>query len=194
MRAFDKLTGSILVLEQENIDTDQIIPARFLTATDFDGMGEHAFADWRYDADGTPRPGHVLNSARAQQCPILVGGHNFGCGSSREHAPHALLGFGFRVVISSQIADIFRNNSQNVGLLPVVLEQEQHARLLQMDGEEITVDLEQCTVSFTAAGGKGQTWSFDIDPFARHCLLRGLDRLDFLLHAEDSITAYEERT
>jgi 3-isopropylmalate/(R)-2-methylmalate dehydratase small subunit len=193
MQAFDKLTGPVLVLEQENIDTDQIIPARFLTATDFDGIGEHAFADWRLGADGKPRPGHVLNSARAHSCPILVAGHNFGCGSSREHAPHALLGFGFRVVISSQIADIFRNNSQNVGLLPVVLEKEQHARLLQMDGEEITVDLEQCTVNVTGPGGGQQTWPFDIDPFARHCLLRGLDRLDFLLQAGESITAYEGR-
>lgn len=193
MRAFDTLTGAILVLEQENIDTDQIIPARFLTATDFAGIGAHAFADWRFDAAGKPRPGHVLNSTRAPHCPILVAGHNFGCGSSREHAPHALLGFGFRVVISSQIADIFRNNSHNVGLLPVVLEKEQHARLLQMDGEQVTVDLEQCTVEVTADGGR-QTWPFDIDPFARHCLLRGLDRLDFLLQAEASISAYEERT
>lgn len=193
MRAFDKLTGPALVLEQENIDTDQIIPARFLTATDFDGFGEHAFADWRYDANGQPYPDHVLNTARAQHSPILVAGHNFGCGSSREHAPHALLGFGFQVVISSQIADIFRNNSQNVGLLPVVLEREQHAQLLQMDGEEITVDLEQCTVSAVTSDGARQSWSFDIDPFARHCLLRGLDRFDFLLQAEPSITAYEER-
>ena len=193
MRAFDKLTGPVLVLEQENIDTDQIIPARFLTATDFDGFGEHAFADWRYDANGQLYPDHVLNTARAQHSPILVAGHNFGCGSSREHAPHALLGFGFRVVISSQIADIFRNNSQNVGLLPVVLEREQHAQLIQMDGEEITVDLEQCTVSAVTADGARQSWSFDIDPFARHCLLRGLDRFDFLLQAEPSITAYEER-
>jgi len=189
MRAFDKLTGPVLVLEQENIDTDQIIPARFLTATDFDGFGEHAFADWRYDASGQPYPGHVLNTARAQRSPILVAGHNFGCGSSREHAPHALLGFGFRVVISSQIADIFRNNCQNVGLLPVVLEPEQHAQLLQMDGEEVTVNLERCTVT-----ASGECWSFEIDPFARHCLLRGLDRFDFLRQAEPSITAYEERT
>jgi 3-isopropylmalate/(R)-2-methylmalate dehydratase small subunit len=191
MEAFNKLTGSILVLEQENIDTDQIIPARFLTATDFDGIGDHLFADWRLDADGNPVTGHVLNEPRARRSQILVAGHNFGCGSSREHAPHALLGFGFRVVISSQIADIFRNNSQNVGLLPVVLEADQHARLLEMDGEEISVDLEQCEVSVRDADGSEQSWPFSIDPFARHCLLRGLDRFDFLNQAEDAIAAYE---
>jgi 3-isopropylmalate/(R)-2-methylmalate dehydratase small subunit len=194
MKAFTRLQGPVLVLPQENIDTDQIIPGRFLTATDFEGIGEHAFADWRFDADGRPRPGHVLNSTRARQCPMLVAGRNFGCGSSREHAPHALLGFGFRVVISSQIADIFRSNSQNVGLLPVVLEEEQHARLLQMDGQEIAVDLERCKVDITVPGGGKLAWSFDIDPFARHCLLHGLDRLDFLLSAEASISAYEDRT
>ena len=193
MQAFTKLTGQILVLEQENIDTDQIIPARFLTATDFEGIGDHAFADWRLDTNGKPLPGHRLNDPSAHQCPVLVAGHNFGCGSSREHAPHALMGFGFRVVISSQIADIFRNNSQNVGLLPVVLEADQHASLMQMDGEEITVDLEQCKVLVRTTDGNEQSWSFSIDPFARHCLLRGLDRFEFLNQAEDAITAFEER-
>ena len=192
MQAITELTGPILVLEQENIDTDQIIPARFLTATDFDGIGEHLFADWRLDANGEPRSGHVLNEPRARQSPILVGGHNFGCGSSREHAPHALLGFGFQVVISSQIADIFRSNSQNVGLLPAVLEADQHAALMQMDGEEITVDLEQCKVVVRTADGVEHRWPFSIDPFARHCLLRGLDRFEFLNQAEDAIVAFEE--
>jgi 3-isopropylmalate/(R)-2-methylmalate dehydratase small subunit len=192
MQPFTSLTGQVLVLEQENIDTDQIIPARFLTATDFDGIGEHVFADWRFNANGEPIDGHVLNQPRARQCPILVAGHNFGCGSSREHAPHALLGFGFRVVISSQIADIFRNNSQTVGLLPVVLEAGQHARLLQMDGEDITVDLEQCEVAVKTADGSTDSWSFNIEPFARHCLLHGLDKFDFLNQAEELISAYEE--
>lgn len=192
MKAITKLTGPILVLEQENIDTDQIIPARFLTATDFDGIGDHLFADWRFDADGEARPGHKLNEPRASHSPILVAGHNFGCGSSREHAPHALMGFGFRVVISSQIADIFRSNSQNVGLLPVVLEVDQHAALMQMDGKEITVDLEACKVIARTADGVEHSWSFSIDPFARHCLLRGLDRFEFLNQAEDAIMAYEE--
>ena len=193
MNAFTNLTGKILVLEQENIDTDQIIPARFLTATDFDGIGDHVFADWRTDSNGEPIADHVLNQERAQHSPILVAGHNFGCGSSREHAPHALLGFGFRVVISSQIADIFRSNSHNVGLLPVVLEKDQLATLLDMDGEEISVDLEQCKVFVRTADGAEQSWSFSIDPFDRHCLLRGLDRIDFLSQAEDAIAAFEER-
>lgn len=192
MQAITTLTGPILVLQQENIDTDQIIPARFLTATDFDGIGDHCFADWRLDANGQPKPGHVLNEARARRSPILVAGHNFGCGSSREHAPHALLGFGFRVVISSQIADIFRSNSQNVGLLPVVLEADQHARLMAMDGAQITVDLEQCRVIVPGADGAGLSFPFNIDPFARHCLLRGLDRFEFLSQAEDAIAAFEE--
>lgn len=192
MQAISQVTGPVLVLEQENIDTDQIIPARFLTATDFDGIGEHAFADWRYDTHGHVIAGHVLNQPRASHSPILVAGHNFGCGSSREHAPRALLGFGFRVVISSQIADIFRNNSQNVGLLPVVLDADQVARLLQMDGEEITVDLEKCRVMVRTTDGKEHSWPFAIDPFARHCLLRGLDRFEFLNQAKDAIVAYEE--
>ena len=102
MQAFTKLSGPVLVLEQENIDTDQIIPARFLTATDFDGIGDHAFADWRNDADGKPVAGHVLNQSSARHSPILVAGHNFGCGSSREHAPHALMGFGFRYMFGDQ--------------------------------------------------------------------------------------------
>lgn len=194
MQAFTKLTGPILVLEQQNIDTDQIIPARYLTSTSFDDIVEHAFADWRFDANDQPLPDHVLNEPRARHSPILVGGHNFGCGSSREHAPRALLGFGFRVVISSQIADIFKNNSQNVGLLPIELEPEQHAALLEMDGEEITVDLEQCSVNVRTSDGIEQSWAFTIDPFARHCLLRGLDRFDFLDQAEEAIAAYEANT
>ena len=193
MRAFTKLTGRVLVLEQQNIDTDQIIPARFLTSTDFDGIGEDLFYDWRFDKDGKPRADSRLNQPDAKSCPILVGGHNFGCGSSREHAPHALLGFGFRVVISSQLADIFRNNSQNVGLLPVVLEKDQHEQLLAMDGEEITVDLEKCLVSARTPDGVEHHWAFTIDPFARHCLLNGLDRFDFLMQSEAAISAYEAR-
>ncbi len=189
MDAFTTLTGQVLVLPEENIDTDQIIPARFLTATSFEGMGDHAFADWRYDREGQAVPGCVLNEPRAAQSPILVAGRNFGCGSSREHAPRALLGFGFRVVISSEIADIFRGNSQNVGLLPVVLPEAVHTRLLAMDGEELTVDLEACEVRTPG----GERHAFEIDGFARYCLLNGMDRLDFLLAQDQTITRYEER-
>lgn len=184
---FTRLTGPALVLPEENIDTDQIIPARFLTTTAFDGLGDHAFADWRYDDGGAPKPGCVLNEPRARTSPILVAGRNFGCGSSREHAPWALLDYGFRVVISSEIADIFRNNSQNVGLLPVVLPEDQHAALLRMDRRELTVDLED-TVVIDADGCK---YPFKIDGFARYCLLNGMDRLDFLLAESAGIEHYE---
>ena len=188
MDAFTVLTGPVLVLDQDNIDTDQIIPGRFLTATDFAGLGANAFADWRYADDGSPLPDCVLNTERAAGSPILVAGRNFGCGSSREHAPRALLDFGFRVVISSEIADIFRNNSQNVGLLPVAVSDSQHKRLLKMDGDEITVDLEQCKLFV----GDNDEISFEIDGFARYCLLNGMDRLDFLLAEQPAITEYEE--
>ena len=188
MEAFKTLTGPVLVLPQENIDTDQIIPGRFLTATSFEGMGDHAFADWRYDSDGAPLDDCVLNEPRASASSILVAGRNFGCGSSREHAPRALLGFGLRVVSSSELADIFRSNSQNVGLLPVVLEETVHQQLLAMDGEPVTVDQEACEEIMP----DGTRHGFDIDGFARYCLLNGMDRLDFLLAQEENIRNYEE--
>lgn len=192
MESFTHLTGRILTLPQENIDTDQIIPGRFLTTTKFEGLGEHVFADWRRDKEGALRPDCALNEERAVTSPILVTGRNFGCGSSREHAPFALMDFGFRVVISSEIADIFRNNSLNIGLLPIVLPAEQHERLLALDGEAITVDLETGTIQLPASAG-GETFHFEIDGFARHCLLRGMDRLDFLLANEAAIKRHEER-
>ena len=188
MDAFTCLAGQVLVLPEDNIDTDQIIPGRFLTATTFEGMGDHAFADWRQDKEGSPIPGCVLNEPRAANSPILVTGRNFGCGSSREHAPRALLGFGFRVVISSEIADIFRSNAQNVGLLPVVIDEAAHRELLAMDGLELTVDLEACEVRTPG----GERYRFDIDGFARYCLLNGMDRLDFLLAQDEHIKTYEE--
>jgi len=188
MKPFTRLTGPALVLDKENIDTDQIIPGRFLTATSFEGMGNHAFADWRFDGDGNPLADCVLNEPHASQCPILIAGRNFGCGSSREHAPHALLGFGFRAVISSEIADIFRSNSHNVGLLAIVLPEHQHEVLMNMDGDHLTIDLENREVH-TA---DGQVFEFEIDGFAHHCLLNGMDRLDYLLAQDSHITQYEE--
>jgi 3-isopropylmalate/(R)-2-methylmalate dehydratase small subunit len=193
MKAMTQITGDILVLEQENIDTDQIIPARFLTTTSFDGLGDHLFADWRFDGEGNERLDCVLNQQRAKNSPILVAGQNFGCGSSREHAPHALLDFGFRVVISSEIADIFRNNSQNVGLLPVVLPQDQLMHLLGLDGQSITVDLETCSIRITGAHDNDVCYPFEIDDFARYCLLNGMDRLDFLLAEQTAIDAHEKK-
>jgi 3-isopropylmalate/(R)-2-methylmalate dehydratase small subunit len=192
MEAFTRLTGKVLALPEENIDTDQIIPARFLTTTRFEGLGEHVFADWRLDKNGQPRPDCALNEPRARTSPILVAGRNFGCGSSREHAPYALMDFGFRVVISSEIADIFRNNALNIGLLPIVLPKEEHARMLDLDAQDVTVDLDSGTIRIPGDEGP-ETFNFQIDGFGRHCLLRGMDRLDFLLSQEAAIKEHEER-
>jgi 3-isopropylmalate/(R)-2-methylmalate dehydratase small subunit len=192
MSATNIIESRTYVLPQENIDTDQIIPGRFLTTTRFEGLGEHVFADWRRDEAGELRSDFALNEARASQSPILVAGRNFGCGSSREHAPFALMDFGFRVVISSEIADIFRNNALNIGLLPIVLPADQHQRLLELDGQEITVDLEAGTIAVPGPDGE-ELFDFEMDGFARHCLLRGMDRLDFLLANEAAIKRHEER-
>lgn len=195
MEPFKSVTGIAAPLMRINVDTDAIIPSREMKRVSKDGLADGLFAGWRYQgADNRePNPDFILNQYPYDQAEILVTGRNFGCGSSREHAPRALLDFGFRVVISSQIADIFRSNSNNIGLLAVVLEKEQHATLLQMDGEDITVDLELSEVIVRTSDGEEQNWSFSIDPFARHCLLRGLDRIDFLSRAEDAIAAYEDQ-
>ncbi|HET6439870.1 MAG TPA: 3-isopropylmalate dehydratase small subunit [Anaeromyxobacter sp.] len=176
-----------VVLPRENVDTDQIIPARYLKTTGKKGLGKALFSDWRYDSAGAPRPDFVLNGPGAEGCRILVAGDNFGCGSSREHAPWALVDYGFRAVISTRIADIFRSNALKNGLLPVVLDPASHARLLAAAGAEIAVDLEACTVSLPGGG----TACFPIDAFARQCLLNGVDELGFLLSQEAAIAAYE---
>lgn len=188
MQVFQNLRGKILVLAQENVDTDQIIPARYLTTTRFEGLGDYLFADWRFTADGQEHSDCVFNSSVAKQSPVLVAGRNFGCGSSREHAPHALLDYGFRVVISSEIADIFRSNSLNVGLLPIVLPVAEHAQLMAMNGAEISVDLQSQTISID----EELTFSFEVDSFSRHCMLMGMDRLDLLLAADNDIRAHEK--
>jgi len=185
-----KIDSPILVFPATNIDTDQIIPARFLTTTSKSGLGRHAFADWRYDAAGKLDPSCALNDPRASDCRILVAGDNFGCGSSREHAPWALLDLGFRVVISSTIADIFRNNAAKNGLLPVQLAAEAHLRLLAEPWAEISIDLEKRQVKMPS----GERVSFDIDAFARHCILEGIDELAYLLGKESAIAAYESNT
>jgi len=185
----ESITSTTCVLSDANIDTDQIIPARFLTVTSRDGLGQHAFHDWRYDADGGETD-HVLNSDTAKACEILVGGHNFGCGSSREHAPWALTDYGFRVVISSEIADIFKGNSLKNGLLPVVIQKEAHQWLLDNPGAEVTVDLEKCEVRLPRNGG---TYPFSIDAFSRHCLMEGVDEMGYLAAQHAEISAYEAR-
>ena len=183
------VTSKTLVLPAANIDTDQIIPARFLTVTTRDGLGKHAFNDWRYEEDGSETD-HLLNDEASKQCQILVGGHSFGCGSSREHAPWALTDYGFKAVISSEIADIFKGNSLKNGLLPIVIEKSAHQWLLDHPGEEVTVDLEKCEVRLPKNGG---TYSFEIDAFSRHCLMEGVDEMGYLAAQDKQIEEFEAK-
>jgi len=179
-----------VVMPSTNIDTDQIIPARFLTTTTREGLGSALFADWRYDASGAPRTEFVLNRPEARGCAILVAGRNIGCGSSREHAPWALLDFGFRAVVSTEIADIFRNNSLKNGLLPVVVDEATHDWLLAHPGVELTIDLPSATLRLP----DGREVEFPIEAFSRYCLMNGVDELGYLLGQSAAIEAYEGRT
>lgn len=178
-----------VVLPMSNIDTDQIIPARFLTTTTREGLGRNLFADWRYDAQGAPRPDFALNRAEAQGCRILVTGPNFGCGSSREHAPWALLDYGIQAVISSGFADIFSNNALKNGLLPIVVDERVSRQLQDRPGLEVGIDLQTTTLSFPGA----EPVRFPIEAFARYCLLNGVDELGFLLECRERIAAFESR-
>ena len=193
MARFTTLTSRVLVLPVNDIDTDQIIPARFLKTTDKAGLGSSLFADWRYGPDGAPRQDFPLNAPRAQGAQVLVAGDNFGCGSSREHAPWALTGFGFRAVVSTSFADIFRNNALKNGLVPVAIDAAAHASLLAQlsrDPEaELTVDLAAQTLRLP----DGSTVRFPIDPFARTCLLEGVDELGYILRFEPRIAEHERR-
>ncbi len=193
MAQFISLTSRVVVVPQNDIDTDQIIPARFLKTTDKHGLGASLFADWRYAADGTPRPEFPLNAPRAQGARVLVAGDNFGCGSSREHAPWALTGFGFRAVVSTSFADIFRNNALKNGLLPVAIDAGAHASLLaelaRQPDAEVTVDLATQTLRLP----DGAVVKFPIDPFARTCLLEGVDELGYILRFESLIEEHEQR-
>jgi 3-isopropylmalate/(R)-2-methylmalate dehydratase small subunit len=191
MEPITTFTGKVVALPINDIDTDQIIPARFLKVTDKDGLGEACFADWRYEADGTPRPDFPLNMPQHEGASVLVGGHNFGCGSSREHAPWALMGAGFKAVVSTDFADIFRNNALKNGLLPIVVDEETHQQLISLVDEdsstEITVDLNGQTLTLP----DGRRIEFPIDGFSRYCLLNGVDQLGFLLNLEEDIARYE---
>jgi 3-isopropylmalate/(R)-2-methylmalate dehydratase small subunit len=178
-----------VVMPSSNIDTDQIIPARFLTTTTRDGLGAALFADWRYGADGRPNPEFVLNRPEARGCEVLVAGRNIGCGSSREHAPWALLDFGIRAVISTEIADIFRNNSLKNGLLPVVVDEATHAWLVANPGAEVEIDLPSTTLRLP----DGRSVTFPVEAFARYCLMNGVDELGYLLKQADAIATYERR-
>ena len=189
MQPFKQLVSRTVVLRERNIDTDQIIPARFLTTTERKGLGKHAFNDWRSLPDGSPNPEFPFNRAENAGAQILVAGRNFGCGSSREHAPWALTDLGLRAVVSSEIADIFRSNALKNGLVPVRLGEDPHAWLLAHPGATVEVDLAAAEVRLP----DGRAAPFHIDPFARHCLLNGVDELGYLLSRLPEIEAWEHK-
>jgi len=189
MKPLAHIHSRTVVLPHENIDTDRIIPARFLTTTQREGLGRALFHDWRYRADGSADADFALNQVAAQGCEILVAGRNFGCGSSREHAPWALLDFGIRAVLSSEIADIFRGNALKNGLLAVVLSEGEHRYLLEHPGIELSIDVAEGFIELSDGG----RFTFELEPFARHCLLSGVDQLGFLLQHERDIANFESR-
>ena len=190
MAGFRELRSKSVVLAQTNIDTDQIIPARFLSTTERAGLGRNAFNDWRWQADGSPNPAFPFNQPENQGRRILLAGANFGCGSSREHAPWALTDLGLRAIVSSEIADIFRNNSLKNGLLPIVLDEAIVQSLMQRPDDELTVDIEARELRTPA----GDVHPFPLDAFARTCLMEGVDELGYLLLRDPQIKQYEERS
>ena len=191
MEKFTKLTATMVVIPTENIDTDQIIPARFLKVTDKKGLGDNLFCDWRYHPDGSPKEDFILNTEQGQKAKILVAGDNFGCGSSREHAPWAIMGYGFRAVVSTSFADIFRNNSLKLGRLPVMVDPETHWQLMSLVEEEpetqVTIDLEKQTLILP----DGRQVAFAIDNFSKTCILNGVDQLGYLQSHVETVEAYE---
>jgi 3-isopropylmalate/(R)-2-methylmalate dehydratase small subunit len=188
MEKITRIDSTVTLLPIADVDTDQIVPARFLTTTSRAGLGKALFADWRYDKSGAPIPDFVLNQPEAASSQVLVAGNNFGCGSSREHAPWALVDFGFRAVVSTAIADIFRNNAVKNGLVPVIVDAATHAWLLEHPWARVTVDLESCELRLP----NGQACSFPLDGFSRFCLMEGIDQLGYLLKKEDAISAFEK--
>jgi 3-isopropylmalate/(R)-2-methylmalate dehydratase small subunit len=187
MAGFNEVRSQSVVLAQTNIDTDQIIPARFLSTTERVGLGKNAFNDWRWQADGTPNPTFPFNLPENAGRKILLAGRNFGCGSSREHAPWALTDLGLRAIVSSEIADIFRNNSLKNGLVPVVLPEEAVQALMQRPDDELAVDV--AAKELRTPGG--DVFSFPLDAFAQTCLLQGVDELGYLLARHTDIERYE---
>jgi 3-isopropylmalate/(R)-2-methylmalate dehydratase small subunit len=187
MQPFKQLASRTVVLRERNIDTDQIIPARFLTTTERAGLGRHAFHDWRALPDGSPDPAFPFNRAENQGAQILVAGRNFGCGSSREHAPWALLDLGLRAVVSSQIADIFRSNALKNGLLPIVLDEAIVDELLASPGIDLSIDVAARTLTLP----DGRRFEFPLDAFAQTCLLEGVDQFGYLLTRQPAIQRFE---
>ncbi len=190
MEPIREIHSRTAVLPYTNIDTDQIIPARFLRTTTREGLGQRLFADWRLNGDGSLNTEFPLNRPETAGCQVLVAGRNFGCGSSREHAPWALVDYGFKAVISTEIADIFRNNALKNGLLPIVVDEPTGQWLLEHPGAEVTIDLSSATLRLPSGASVG----FPIEAFARYCLLNGVDELGFLLAREQQIAAYERRS
>jgi len=188
MKPLTHIQSRTVVLADENIDTDRIIPARFLTTTERTGLGKSLFNDWRYRADGSEDPEFALNKPDAKGCEILVAGRNFGCGSSREHAPWALTDYGIHAVFSSEIADIFRGNALKNGLLAIVLDAADHRYLLEHPGIELKIDIAAQTIELP----DGRKIEFPLEPFAKHCLLMGVDQLGFLLQHEAQIASFEQ--
>lgn len=188
MKPIKKIQSRTVVLPTRDLDTDQIIAARFLTTTTREGLGQNVFYDLRYDEHGEPRESFILNRPEADGCAILVAGNNFGCGSSREHAPWALLDYGFEAVISTEIADIFRNNSLKNGLVAITVDEATHGWLLKNAGAELVIDVENTTI--TLPDGRGI--DFTLDSFARYCLVEGLDQLGFLQQQLDTIETFEK--
>jgi 3-isopropylmalate/(R)-2-methylmalate dehydratase small subunit len=190
---FTRIHSKVVPLLVDNVDTDQIIPARFLKTIDKQGLGKHLFSDWRYDAQGEPKPEFALNRPEHHGAEVLLAGDNFGCGSSREHAPWALLGFGLRAVISTSFADIFQNNSLKNGLLPVQVDAATHARLAKLVASDsaarVKIDLAESKLSLP----DGTHASFPVEPFARHCLLNGIDELGYIQSFEKRIEEHEAR-
>ena len=187
MEKFTVFESRIVALPMDNVDTDQIIPARFLKTISKDGLGDQLFNDWRYDAEGRPKPDFVLNKPESKACQVLLAGDNFGCGSSREHAPWALTQYGFRAVISTSFADIFKGNSLKNSLLPIVVPPDAHAELFQNQTGTVQVDLTAQTLTLPG----GRTVKFPVDDFAKHCLLEGIDELGYILKQEPAIAAFE---
>jgi len=183
------IESKTVALPIENIDTDQIIPARFLKTTSMEGLGDNLFLDWRYLPDGSPNPDFALNKPSAKGAEILIAGDNFGCGSSREHAPWALKQYGFKAIISTSFADIFKGNALKNGLLPIIMPPDIHAELLKWPGIVLKIDLATQTV--TLAGGR--TVEFPIDPFAKQCLIEGVDELGYMLNQQPAIAAFEAK-
>jgi 3-isopropylmalate/(R)-2-methylmalate dehydratase small subunit len=187
MEPLKVVASRTVVVPLANVDTDQIIPARFLTTTTKEGLGKQLFADWRYLPDGSTNPAFILNQPAAQGCQVLVAGRNFGCGSSREHAPWALVDYGIRAVISTEIADIFRSNALKNGLLPVIVDEATAAWLIGHPGAQVTIDLASATLALPT----GTSVVFPIEAFARHCLLNGVDELGYLQSHLADIERYE---